>query len=94
MSNLLASDSEYKQWIQSLSKRFRQSQIKAAVKVNRELLAFYWELGKDIVEMDAESRWGSGFVEALSKDLQELLPTVKGLSHDEPAIYKAFLPVV
>lgn len=80
MSNLLASDSEYKQWIQSLSKRFRQSQIKAAVKVNRELLAFYWELGKDIAELKAESRWGSGFVTALSSDLQTMLPDVKGLS--------------
>ena len=56
MSNLLSTDVEYKQWLQSLGKRFRQSQIKAAVKVNRELLAFYWELGKDIVELKAESR--------------------------------------
>ena len=48
MSNLLSTDVEYKQWLQSLSQRFRQSQIKAAVKVNQELLAFYWELGKDI----------------------------------------------
>ena len=62
MSNLLSTDVEYKQWLQSLSKRFRQSQIKAAVKVNQEMLAFYWELGRDIVEMDAESRWGSGFM--------------------------------
>jgi hypothetical protein len=39
----------YKQRVQSLSRKFRQSQIKAAVKVNRKMLAFYWELGRDIV---------------------------------------------
>ena len=90
MSNLLSTDVEYKQWLQSLSQRFRQSQIKAAVKVNQELLAFYWELGKDIVEKNAESRWGSGFIEALSKDLQELLPAVKGLSPTNLRYIKRF----
>ena len=80
MSQLIKSDSEYKTWVESLSRRFRQSQIKAAVKVNRELLAFYWSLGKDIVEMKAESRWGSGFVNTLSADLRAMLPDVKGFS--------------
>ena len=41
MSQLINMDSEYKKWVEALSRRFKQSQIKAAVKVNRELLAFY-----------------------------------------------------
>lgn len=80
MSRLIKMDSEYKQWVEALSRRFRQSQIKATVKVNRELLSFYWSLGKDIVEMKAENRWGSSFMETLSKDLRAELPTAKGLS--------------
>ncbi len=90
MSGLLTKDLAYKQWVQSLSKKFRQSQIKAAVKVNREMLAFYWELGRDIVEMKAESRWGSGFMEALSQDLQRELPGVKGLSSTNLRYIKRF----
>ena len=90
MSNLLSTDVEYKQWLQSLSKRFQQSQIKAAVKVNQELLAFYWELGKDIVEMNAESRWGSGFIDNLSKDLQQIMPSIKGLSTTNLRYIKRF----
>lgn len=35
--------SEYKNWIRELKQRIRQSQIKAAVKVNTELLRLYWE---------------------------------------------------
>ena len=42
-------DKDYKQWVKALVIRYRQSQIKAAVKVNKEVLRFYWELGKDIV---------------------------------------------
>lgn len=42
-------DSDYKVWISELKKRFKSSQIKAAVKVNSELIRFYWSLGRDIV---------------------------------------------
>jgi predicted nuclease of restriction endonuclease-like (RecB) superfamily len=67
-------DKDYSRWISELSSRYRRSQIKAAVKVNEEMLRFYWELGRDIVEMQAESRWGSGFLKNLSRDLKEINP--------------------
>lgn len=34
-------DKDYFQWIKTLSSRYRSSQIKAAVKVNEEMLRFY-----------------------------------------------------
>ena len=67
-------DKEYLQWVKELSKRYRQSQIKAAVKVNTEMLKFYWSLGRDIVALKAEARWGSKFYKNLSKDLKEANP--------------------
>lgn len=90
MSQLINMDSEYKTWVESLSRRFKQSQIKAAVKVNRELLAFYWSLGKDIVEMKTESRWGSKLIDALSADLRAELPMVKGFSATNLRYVKRF----
>ena len=80
MSKLIHIDSEYKHWIQSLSKRYRRSQIKAAVKVNHEMLAYYWQLGRDIVQLNAEQRWGSGFMRSLSQDLKQELPDATGLT--------------
>ena len=80
MEQIKQIDIEYKEWVKELSKRYKQSQIKAAVKVNRELLLFYWSLGKDIARLKAESKWGTGFVKNLSRDLQELIPNVKGFS--------------
>ncbi len=43
-------DKDYTLWVNELVKRYRGSQIKAAIKVNKELLRYYWELGKDIEE--------------------------------------------
>ena len=81
MSNgLTIIDKDYTQWVESLSARYRRSQIKAAVKVNREMLRFYWELGRDIEEMHVEERWGEGVIKNLSTDLQRQIPNASGLS--------------
>ena len=41
MKQLMILDNDYLQWIKELSSRYRKSQIKAAVKVNEEMLRFY-----------------------------------------------------
>ena len=60
---------EYKQFIKQIKSKVRQAQIKASIKVNTELLKFYWELGKDIVEKQKNTNWGSAFLANLSRDL-------------------------
>lgn len=72
--NITILDKDYKNWIAELSSRYRKSQIKAAIKVNTELLKFYWELGRDIVSMKAESRWGGHFMKNLGIDLKKMNP--------------------
>ena len=90
MSKLIKIDADYADWIKDLSQRFRQSQIKAAVKVNSEMLKFYFSLGADIVSRQAESKWGDGFIKNLSQDLQEVLPGVKGFSETNLKYVKKF----
>ena len=80
MKNITITDNDYKQWVKELSMRYRQSQLKAAVKVNTEKLLFNFLLGRDIVEMHVEERWGEGVIMQLSKDLKHELPGVEGLS--------------
>lgn len=82
-------DKEYAQWVKSLAAKYRQSQVKAAVKVNTEVLRFYWELGKDIVERDAENQYGSRFYASLSRDLKEALQT-DGFSERNLRYMKSF----
>ena len=80
MSNIIKSNSDYKQWLADLKSRIRQSQIKAAVKVNSALINLYWYIGKDIMEKQNESKWGDGFINQLSQDLNEEFPDMKGFS--------------
>ena len=83
-------DAEYKAWVKELSRRYRNSQIKAAVKVNNVVLKFYWELGRDIVEKDADNKYGSGFYNSLSTDLKKEMPGADGLSPSNLRYTKRF----
>lgn len=73
---------DYFTWIADLKKRYRNAQVRAAFKVNGEMLRFYWSLGRDIMIKNAEARWGTGFLRRLSLDLQEEFPGSSGLSYD------------
>lgn len=73
-------DKDYLQWVKELCMRYRQSQIKAAVKVNTEMLKFYWSLGRDIVELQIEQKWGEKVISRLVQDLHDALPNVSGLT--------------
>lgn len=64
----------YTTWIESLSTRYRENQIKAAVAVNTEMLKFYFGLGRDIVVMGKDQPWGSGFLKRVSVDLKMKMP--------------------
>lgn len=79
-SHDISADSDYTKWVCDIKRRFRNTQIRAAVKVNSEQLFFNWALGRDLVERKAEERWGKGIVEQLSLDLQAEFPNVKGFS--------------
>ena len=79
-SHDVSMDAEYREWIRNIKKRFRSSQIKAAVKVNSEQLLFNWQLGRDLCLIKAEEKWGTGIVEQVSLDLQSEFPGTKGFS--------------
>lgn len=88
--NLTIIDKDYIHWVEELSVRYRQSQIKAAVRVNCELLKYYWELGRDIEEMHVEERWGQSVIKNLSVDLQLKNPNSTGLSRTNIYYAKKF----
>ena len=71
----------YLNWIADLKRRYRATQIKAAVAVNSALIEFYWNLGKDIAEKFAvEARYGSRFFEKISFDMRAEFPNDSGFS--------------
>lgn len=75
---------DYTNWIVDLKKRYRATQIKAAVAVNSALIEFYWDLGRDISEKYADVTrsdvYGKKFFNGLSEDLKQEIPEAQGFS--------------
>lgn len=74
------STSDYAQFLHNIKTRVQHARIAASRSVNRELIALYWSIGKDIVEKQEELGWGKSVVEQLSKDLKKEFPGTEGFS--------------
>lgn len=72
--------SDFKKWVAELSNEYRKSQIKASVRVNGEMIAFNFGLGKEIANTSYKAYYGSHFYENLSKELKKNLEGAKGFS--------------
>ncbi|GBU21675.1 hypothetical protein R80B4_01575 [Fibrobacteres bacterium R8-0-B4] len=72
--------SEYRDWLRDLKRQIKTGQIKAALSVNSRMIALYWDLGRQIAEKQEKAKWGSGFIEQLSKDLRDEFPEMTGFS--------------
>ena len=77
----MLADKEYVEWLSEVKARFRQSQIKASIRVNTSMLEFYWSIGRDLVALRAEERWGAGVVKQFSLDMRQAFPDAQGFSH-------------
>ena len=79
-SESFMSDKNYVKWLSDLKKRIRIAQLKAAVRVNEEMLKLYWGLGEDICEKQKQHHWGTAFIKRLSVDLRTEFPHTEGFS--------------
>ena len=71
---------DYAAVLASLKQRVRQSQTKAMLAVNREMIQLYWDIGGLIALRRDQDGWGKKTVERLARDLQVEFPGVKGFS--------------
>jgi predicted nuclease of restriction endonuclease-like (RecB) superfamily len=89
--------SEYRDWLRNLKQQIKTGQIKAALSVNSQMIMLYWDLGRQIVEKQENAKWGSGFIEQLSKDLREEFPEMTGFSRTNlfrmKKFYQFYLPI-
>ena len=70
----------YPALLEELKGRIRTAQLKAAISVNRELIALYWHIGKSIVDRQQAEGWGKSVVDRLAADLQRAFPGLEGFS--------------
>ena len=77
----MTADKDYIEWLSDVKTRFRQCQIKASIRVNTTMLEFYWSIGRDLVALRAEERWGAGVVKQFALDMRQAFPDATGFSH-------------
>lgn len=70
----------YNEVLERLKTTIRQSQFKAMITVNRELISLYWQIGRTILSKQNEQGWGSKIIDKLSKDLSAEFPQMRGFS--------------
>jgi predicted nuclease of restriction endonuclease-like (RecB) superfamily len=80
----------YAALLQDIKERIKSAQIKAALSVNRELLALYWQIGQQIVERQQAERWGNAVIDRLGADLQKAFPGLSGFSRTNVYRMRAF----
>ncbi len=74
---MLMNDNEYLDLVQNIKQEIQHAQYKAALSVNKELIALYYNIGQMI---NAHKTWGSKFIENLAADIKLSFPNAKGYS--------------
>jgi len=80
----------YAAWLTELKTRIQTAQQRAALAVNRELVLLYWQIGRDILERQANEGWGAKVIERLAHDLRTAFPHMKGFSPRNLKYMRAF----
>lgn len=76
----LFSNKEYADIITDLKKQIQETQLKAAISVNKELVFLYWKIGHQIIERQKDHGWGSKFIEKVAQDLRSAFSNMRGFS--------------
>lgn len=79
MSKRLLSN-DYATVLAEIKERVRSAQYAALRAVNKELVSLYWDIGRIIVERQANAEHGAAIVERLAADLQAEFPGIAGYS--------------
>lgn len=70
----------YDDFLHELKARIQSAQVRAALAVNRELVALYWRIGRDILARQERQGWGAKVIDRLARDLRAAFPEMKGFS--------------
>lgn len=71
---------DYASLLVEIKQQVKQSQLKAVISANSQMLYMYWYIGNNILQMQLEQGWGAKVIEQLSKDLRSEFPEHKGFS--------------
>ncbi len=90
-----ASAISYEEFLEGIKGRIRSAQARAARAISAELIAVYWQIGREIVCRQAEEgnrrgRGGPKVIQRLSADLRAAFPGARGYSVGSLRYMRAF----
>ena len=66
--------------LDTVKRRIRTAQSRAALSANAEMIMMYWDIGKMILERQSNEGWGSKVIPRMARDLKGEFPVLKGFS--------------
>jgi hypothetical protein len=85
------SPQSYARLLEQIKTDIRQTQLRSALSITKELIMLYWRIGKILIEKTREEAWGAKPLERLSRDLKSDFPDISGFFCEKPAIHAKIL---
>src|SRR5437868_3309112 len=71
---------DFPKLLKEIKSRIQQSQTRAVLAVNAELVRLYWDVGQLLAARQSQQGWGAAIIPRLSLELKNELPEIKGFS--------------
>lgn len=82
----------FRPFAEAFKAHIRDAQLRAALAVNRTLLALYWNIGRAIAVRQKAEGWGAKVIDQLADEVQRAFPGVGGFSRTNVYRMRAFYP--
>jgi len=81
---------DYAAWLADLKARIHQERLRVVLASNAVMVLLYWDIGRSILDKQADQGWGSRVIDRLAGDLREAFPEMKGFSPRNLKYMRAF----
>lgn len=70
----------YLSFIDNLKNEIEKQRLSVVLSANASMICLYWNIGKAILNKQAEEGWGSKVIDRISKDINDAFPDMSGFS--------------
>ena len=81
---------DYAAWLADLKARIHRERLRVVLASNAVMVLLYWDIGRSILDKQADQGWGSRVIDRLAGDLREAFPEMKGFSPRNLKYMRAF----
>lgn len=81
---------DYAAWLAEIKSRIQGERLRLVLASNSVMVMLYWDIGRRILQKQAEQGYGTKVVDRLAADLREAFPEMKGFSPRNLKYMRAF----